>query len=173
MKISSLLIGLLLGGLLGFGFTKYFYMTAKQIKNDNLNLPVLKKDTLTKTAKWTWADSLDAVKAAPSSHKIVYEDSSVRVLEVILDEHKTEPLHTHKYKSVMWFAQATPMVYYVYDLSDKNKRTIHDSINIPEMPVGALNAGELIDAEGTHAVKNTGNKKGIAYRIEFKKEFKP
>jgi hypothetical protein len=30
---------------------------------------------------WTWPDSLDAVEAAPASHRILFENDAVRVLE--------------------------------------------------------------------------------------------
>ncbi len=72
----------------------------------------------------------------------------------------------------MWFTRATPMIYYRYNVLGKDKNTIKDSVSIPQMPANALNVGGLMEAEGPHAVKNLGNIKGLAYRVEFKKEFK-
>jgi len=40
---------------------------------------------------------------------------------------------------------------------------------INEMPI---NIGQLIDPEGPTSITNLGSENGIAYRVEFKKEFK-
>ncbi|MFC3559756.1 hypothetical protein [Pedobacter jamesrossensis] len=163
MKTTFLIIGLLIGGLLGFGLTKYFN------SNNSKELKVISsKNTV---ANWNWADSLESVKNAPSSHKIVYEDSKVRVLQVILQPKTVEPIHTHQFKSIMWFTKATPMTYYQYNLSKSGKYEITDSIKIGLMPAEVLNHGEIVEPEKPHAVKNTGSETGIAYRIEFKKDF--
>lgn len=163
MKTTSLIIGLLFGGLLGFGLTKY--LTSNNSQEVKL---INSKNTV---SKWTWSDSLEAVKIAPNSHKIVYEDNKVRLLQVILQPKTIEPIHTHQFKSIMWFIKATPMTYYQYDLSKNGKYEITDSIKIPQMPVEALNHGDVVEPEVPHAVKNTGSEIGIAYRIEFKKDF--
>ncbi|HSZ31684.1 MAG TPA: hypothetical protein VK772_00155, partial [Puia sp.] len=65
-----------------------------------------------------WPDSLDAVKADPAHHKIVFENDKVRILEVTGEPFASEPIHTHKWPSVMWsanpnFAKAH-MIYYNY-----------------------------------------------------------
>lgn len=161
MKTTSLIIGLLLGGFLGSGLTKYLTPNKSAEAFDSTNT----------IPKWTWSDSLDAVKIAPRSHKIVYEDDRVRVLQVILQPETTEPMHTHQFKSVMWFAKETPMTYYQYNLSENVEYEITDSIKIPQMPAEALNHGDMVEPEVPHAVKNTGSEVGIAYRIEFKNDF--
>jgi hypothetical protein len=33
---------------------------------------------------WTWPPSMDAVVAAPESHRVLFENDDVRVLEVII-----------------------------------------------------------------------------------------
>ena len=158
MKFGQLLIGLLLGGMLGFGLTNYF------IKPTTV-------DSSSSSAKWTWPDSLDAVKAAPENHKVVYEDSAVRILQVLLDGHKAEPIHTHKWKSIMWVAKpAVPCTIYQYNLNKDGKFAATDSVTVPRMDT---NIGQAIDAEGPTGIKNLGNENGIAYRVEFKKDFKP
>ena len=72
----------------------------------------------------------------------------------------------------MWFTQATPMKYYRYALKN-NKYVVQDSIVIPRMPPEVLNHGDAVAAEEPHAIKNLSNQQGIAYRVEFKKDFKP
>jgi quercetin dioxygenase-like cupin family protein len=169
MKITYLIVGLLVGGIVSFFLTKSFY----QISSAQPGNPTqASSDTPLTASTWSWSDSLDAVKAAPKSHKIVYEDSTVRILQVTLEANKTEPIHTHKWKSIMWFTRATPMTYYKQGLTN-NTYIIEDSIPIPQMPPEVLNHGDVVEAEGPHAIKNTSNEDGVAYRVEFKKEFKP
>ncbi|TDE15245.1 hypothetical protein [Dyadobacter psychrotolerans] len=158
MNFKQLLIGLLLGAILGFGATKYF---TKPTTTDNPS----------SSAKWTWPDSLDAANAAPENHHVVYEDSTVRVLQVLLDGHKEEPIHTHKWKSIMWISKpADPCTIYQYDLDKNGKFAVTDSVNVPHMDT---DIGFPNDAEGPTGIKNLGSDNGIAYRVEFKKEFKP
>lgn len=168
MNTRSLLLGLLVGGLLGFGLCRYL----GPAKIPMAETPSIPPTDSIAPAAWAWPDSLDAVSAAPSSHKIVYEDAQMRILEVLLPPHSTEPIHTHEHKSLMWFAQASPMTYYVYDRAQNGDFEIRDSIQIPQLPPEALNnagkAGDFMEPEGPHAVKNTGDEPGVAYRIEFK-----
>ena len=43
-------------------------------------------------------DGYDAVQAAPDSHKVIFENALVRVLEVIVPSSgKTEPMHHHRW----------------------------------------------------------------------------
>ena len=165
MKTGYFIAGLLIGGVLSFVLTRHFFQGPQ---TDAAGLGKVKPDTSVIT-KGEWPDSLDAVKAAPESHAVIYEDSTIRILQVVLQPNKTEPVHTHQWKSVMWFAQATPMTYYQYG-STNNHYTITDSVTIPQMPPEVLNHGEVVDAEGPHAVKNSGSKNGIAYRVEFKND---
>ena len=44
---------------------------------------------------WPWPDSLDAVVAAPGSHRVVLENELTRVLEVTIAPGEREPEHTH------------------------------------------------------------------------------
>jgi hypothetical protein len=169
MKIIHLVLGLIIGGILSFFLTKSFYQTTTPASSESSKQAAV--DTVQKTA-WNWPDSLDALTAAATSHKVVYEDSTVRILQVILQANKTEPLHTHQWRSIMWFTQATPMVYYKYGLVNK-KLIIQDSIPIAQMPAAVLNHGAVVEAEGPHAIKNLSTQAGSAYRVEFKKAFTP
>ena len=166
MKFGQLFIGLLIGGLSGFGLTNYFTASKQQPDNDRS----ITIDS-SSSAKWTWPDSLDAVKAAPKNHHVVYEDSTVRILQVLLDGRKEEPIHTHKWKSIMWITKpAVPCTIYQYSLDKTGKFAAKDSVNVPHMDT---NIGFPNDAEGPTGIKNLGNDNGIAYRVEFKKDFKP
>ena len=165
MKYGQLLITLLLGGMLGYGLANYF-LEPKQ-ETDYIKEAI---DSASFNTKWSWPDSLDAVNAAPKNHNIVYEDSNVRILQVLLDGHKEEPVHTHKWKSVMWITKpAVPCIIYQYKLNKGGDFVALDSVRIPHMDT---NIGGLNDAEGPTGIKNLSNDNGIAYRVEFKKDFK-
>ena len=61
-------------------------------------------------------DGYDAVQAAPNSHKVVFENEFVRVLEVIMPSPgATEPMHHHRWPSFFldWdMGGATPHIRY-------------------------------------------------------------
>ena len=50
----------------------------------------------------TWPAALDATVAAPQNHKVVLENERVRVLEVTVQPGEREPVHGHKWPSVMY-----------------------------------------------------------------------
>jgi hypothetical protein len=167
MKFGQLLIGLLFGGLLGFGLSKY--LTSK--KQQSMISTTKPADNFSTSAKWLWPDSLDAMKAAPGNHKLVYEDNDVRVLAVVLDGKKSEPIHTHKWKSIMWIAKPiVPCKINNYQKGGNESLVKSDSILIKEMPI---NLGQLIGPEGPTSITNLGSESGVAYRVEFKRGFKP
>ena len=121
---------------------------------------------------WTWPDKLDAVAAAPKNHQIVYEDTNIRVLQVICPPGNEEPVHTHQYKSTMWFTHSAHFIYYNY-VKDKNGRLVKkDSTEVKGFPAEALNKGQAVDREGPHSIKNIGTDTLMAYRIEYKKDLK-
>ena len=167
MKFGQLLIGLLFGGLLGFGLSKYM-TNKKQPSPIAITQPV---DTFSASAKWLWPDSLDAMSAAPENHKLVYEDNDVRVLAVMLDGKKSEPIHTHKWKSIMWIARPiVPCKIDNYKRGNDGRLIKSDSLLIKEIPI---NLGQLIDPEGPTSITNLASESGLAYRVEFKKGFRP
>lgn len=54
----------------------------------------------------TWPAELEATVAAPDNHKILLENERVRVLEVTLRPGEVEPLHFHRWPSVLHILQA-------------------------------------------------------------------
>jgi hypothetical protein len=56
----------------------------------------------------TVADPLDAVAAAPKNHRVLYEDTHVRIVEVTTQPGETENLHHHQYPSAFVFDAAQP-----------------------------------------------------------------
>lgn len=131
-----------------------------------------KKNPASTIQKWAWPDNLDAVIAAPENHKIIYEDINVRILQVICPPGKEEPVHTHRHKSTMWFTQSAHFIYYDYITDANNQLVKKDSVEIKGFPVQALNKGQMADPEFPHSVKNIGTATFVAYRVEYKKDFK-
>ena len=54
------------------------------------------------TESWEYPDSLDAMVAAPESHRVLLENDDVRVLETTIHPGETVPLHTHRWPSVLY-----------------------------------------------------------------------
>lgn len=160
MKIKYLLIGILIGIGLGFAAVKFSHHTSK---------PDAVAESKSTNKKWKWPESLDALKAAQDNHKVVYEDDNVRILAVMLDGKKSEPIHTHKWKSVMWIAKPiVPCQINNYKMNENGKLVKSDSLLIKNMPI---NMGQLIDPEEPTSITNLSSENGVAYRVEFKKEF--
>ena len=53
-------------------------------------------------AAWTWPDSLDALTAAPESHRLLFENDDVRVLETTIASGATTGLHTHRWPGPLY-----------------------------------------------------------------------
>jgi hypothetical protein len=51
---------------------------------------------------WTWPDSLDAVAAAPESHRILFENDAVRVLQTTIAAGETTRMHTHRWPGILY-----------------------------------------------------------------------
>ena len=161
MKIKQILIGFSAGAILGIGAT--LWLTGQTALADHHTpTPSL--------LYWQWPDSLDAVKAAPANHKIVFENEKVRILEVLLEPYENEPVHTHKWPSVMWSANPdflnAKVIYYNYRLDPAtSKWVIRDSaVNHG----GPANRGGYLKPEGPHSVRCVSNQRLLAYRVEFK-----
>ena len=52
--------------------------------------------------RWTWPESLDALQAAPESHRLPFENDAVRVLETRIAPGETTPVHTHRWPSILY-----------------------------------------------------------------------
>ncbi|MGK2911318.1 MAG: hypothetical protein ACSLE1_16175 [Sphingobium sp.] len=108
--------------------------------------------------------AFDAVAAAPNSHRILIEDEKIRVLRVEVAPGATEPIHEHRWPSVMYFEQPQPITYIVYKLVD-GRPVESQRIDAP-----ALEASQTVRSapEGLHSVMNRGLAPFIAVRFEFK-----
>lgn len=117
-------------------------------------------NTASRTCKLIDVDSTDGVIVAPDSHKVLYENPDVRVMDVSVAPHSREPMHTH----------ARPAVMYITAVSTAKYITPEDPNPVPD--VASRNFKPLLahldHAEGPHAVENVGDETFRAIRMEFK-----
>ncbi|MHA6724133.1 cupin domain-containing protein [Sphingomonas sp. RS2018] len=106
----------------------------------------------------------DAVAAAPASHRVLMEDDHVRVLRVEVAPGAIEPVHDHRWPSIMYFERPQPITYIVYKLVD-GRPVETERVDAPAFPVAQTVRGE---PEGLHAVMNRGSAPFLAVRVEFK-----
>ena len=76
-----------------------------------------------------WPDNLDAVKAAPENHKVIFENEHVRVLEVTIAPHGKEPIHAHCWPSTLYIQQAGDAID-----RDANGKILFDSRQLKVKP---------------------------------------
>lgn len=113
--------------------------------------------------------TFDAVAAAPESHVVLFEDNKVRVLRVEVAPGVTEPVHDHRWPSVMYFEQPQPITYIEYKLVGGRP------VETQRFDAPALKATQTVrgEPEGLHAVMNRGAAPFVAVRGEFKDGFSP
>jgi hypothetical protein len=111
----------------------------------------------------TWDPDLDSVKAAPESHKVVYEDDLIRVLSVSLPAGVTEKPHHHRFPSVF-------VVDRMVKVRDFNGVTDKENpLPLPEKLEFPLTLKFL--PQPLHYVQNIDTKPFHGTRVEFKKGF--
>jgi hypothetical protein len=114
------------------------------------------------TPAWPYPDSLDAVVAAPKFHRILFENERVRVLEVTVPPHTREPLHTHRWPSVMYRERYSTGRYY-----DAAGKLVHESTKASQP--GLINPrSRWQEPEAPHAVENTDEVADRFVRVELK-----
>lgn len=105
---------------------------------------------------------MDATKAAPDSHIVLFENEKVRILKVLIKAGEKEPMHTHSRESVMIVDQPARIRYY----DEKNEVVFEskkENFNYdPREPA-------WMKVEGLHSVENIDTVIYSATRIELKK----
>lgn len=165
MKWPSLTIGLLLGLLLGYGLTK---LLSKPSGDSAL------PQRLSDAPRWQWPDSLDATRAAGANHRVLYENDSIRLLEVLLRPHEYEKMHTHEYPSIMFGPRDTAsfdIIYYRYGY-DSGKHSYYVKDSIRQHRGGddrsKPNIAHYLAPEAPHRIRNLSDATIDVFRVEFK-----
>lgn len=166
MKTGLFIVGVILG----FCLTKIFHSSSATTTGQSSRAVVMianKKNS----GKWLWPDSLDAVKAAPNSHKVLFENDKIRILEVTVDPYGFEPMHTHRYPSVMFGPDNDTshydIIYYRYDY-DSVSHVYFAKDSVHQHAGGQGPNEHFMKPEGPHRIKNLSNVRIIAFRVEFK-----
>jgi hypothetical protein len=110
-----------------------------------------------------WPGELDGVKVAPETHKVIFENEHVRVLEVTIPPHSREPVHTHCLPSTLYVQQIGDIIVRAPD-----GKLIFDSRRMKESekqkpPFVMWNAGE-----GPHSDENPSDTPIKIIQIESK-----
>ena len=63
-----------------------------------------------------WRPELEAITAAPQNHKVLFENDTVRVLEVTIAPHTQEPLHVHRWPAVIYIDKSAHLIEHLADL---------------------------------------------------------
>lgn len=121
-------------------------------------------------SNWSWSPYLDAVQAAPKSHRVLIDNDKVRVLEVVVQPGQKEPIHTHQWPSVMYVTSPAPLRYYSANLVNgkwvekADDGAASDAPSNPNRP----RPPQYLEPEGPHAVENMGTTAYRAVRVEIK-----
>jgi hypothetical protein len=120
---------------------------------------------LASQANWTWPDSLDATIAASASHRVLLEDSHVRVLVVTIPPGQKEPVHTHRWPSVLVQERVGRRVSEEYVTDVRGRLVPRNPVTSPA--IAGFRAMRL-GPEGPHAVQNLEAYPTHAIRVELK-----
>lgn len=119
------------------------------------------------SSDWPWPESLDAIEAAPESHHILLENDHVRVVEVLIPPGEKEPIHTHRWPSVMLVDRAARIRYYDAegDVAFESPER-EDGETVEQSPPQT----EWMEPEEPHAVENIDSTSYHAIRVELKSQ---
>jgi len=113
--------------------------------------------TATNFDKW-WTPENDALAAAPQNHKLLFENDEVRVLEVTVQPGIREPLHAHRYPSVLYYISSAHMKEYSPGIAAVDHPRKEDG-GVVFLPIGP-----------PHQMQNMETAKPLrAIRVELKK----
>jgi len=115
---------------------------------------------MTNGQPWPWPETLDALTAAPASHRVVLDNDRVRVLEVVIEAGAREPEHTHQAASVMIIDEPARIRYYADGVLRFESQA--PSGSSPGVRV------RWMEPEGPHSVENIDQRRYHAIRVELK-----
>ena len=108
---------------------------------------------------WPWPETMDALIAAPASHRVLLENDRVRVLEVVIEPGAREPEHTHQAASVMIVDEPARIRYYAGGALQFESPARAGS------PSGVR--VRWMEPEGPHSVENIDQRRYHAIRVEL------
>lgn len=116
------------------------------------------------------SNPLDAVRAAPDFHHVLFEDDHVRVLEITIPAASAEPVHIHALPSVITGdtggAEGAKFLYVRYEMKDGRFSEVSRNEVTPTPGYRTVWSAP----EGPHAIANIGPVSVSFMRIEMKPE---
>jgi mannose-6-phosphate isomerase-like protein (cupin superfamily) len=111
--------------------------------------------------QWPWPADLDAMKAAPGYHTLLFENEHVRVLDAHVRPGETVPVHTHCWPGVLYILGVSDFV-----RRDPEGNILLDTREAPShAPVGSSVWG---DALTPHTLENVGHEVLRNITVELK-----
>jgi mannose-6-phosphate isomerase-like protein (cupin superfamily) len=110
-----------------------------------------------------WPANLDAVKAAPETHKVIFENEHVRVLEVTNAPHSKEPVHTHCWPSTLYIQQTGDII-----VRDADGKVLFDARQLKENEKQKAPFVLWASSEGPHSDENRDDLPAKLIQIEDK-----
>ena len=108
-----------------------------------------------------WPDQLEAVRAAPGNHKVVFENDRVRVLDVTVAPGENERIHMHRMPSVLYVIAEDD----IQDF-DATGKLLYDSRTQKQLPQTPYT--EWMPPQAAHRVVNRSKRELRLIRIEVK-----
>ena len=107
-----------------------------------------------------WPEELDALRAAPRHHALLFENDSVRVLDTNIAPGDTVPLHTHRWPSVL----------YVLSFSDFVRRDFAGVVLVDSRRLCKPGEGTALWSEPLppHTLQNVGERDLHIIAVEVK-----
>ena len=115
---------------------------------------------MTTEPPWPWPKTMDALVAAPASHRVLLENDRVRVLEVVIEPRTRGPEHTHQAASVMIVDEPARIRYYQGDALQYESQARFESPADVRV--------HWMEPEGPHSVQNVDECRYHAIRVELK-----
>jgi quercetin dioxygenase-like cupin family protein len=107
-----------------------------------------------------WPEELDALRAAPKHHALLFENEAVRVLDTRVAPGETVPLHTHRW----------PGALYIMSWSDFVRRDGEGTVVADSRSGGKLIEGSAVWSGplAAHTLENVGASELCAISVEVK-----
>jgi hypothetical protein len=122
-----------------------------------------KMDTVSKEKNTNqWPEELDALKAAPQHHTLLFENEFVRVLDTNISPGEITNLHTHQFPASLYILSWSDFIRY-----DADGNVLVDSKTLAKTPGpgSALWSGPL----APHSLKNIGENDLHVISVEIKR----
>ena len=111
---------------------------------------------------WPWPEELDAVRAAPQHHKLLFENDHVRVLDTCIPSGERTAVHTHRFPASLYVISWSDFIRY-----DEEGRVLLDSRTLNK--IASASTALWTDPLTPHALENVGAKDLHVISVEIKK----